>query len=607
MLADLRRVRMGITDAPTQSRAVAGVPRFGGRRKVAKAVAAFAAVALAIYGALGAGRDASPPAVARDGQAKVVAVLPLEGAGADPQTESLAAGVADSVITSLSRMEGLSVVSRSATLKYRDRKTDPDVIARELGATLCVDGLVQRSGDKLRVSVSVIEPGSKTARWQHTYNGAYADVFELQREVAEAVATAVRLPRPRDDGISTRPTRDLEAFADYSQARAFYERPDVRENIDRSIALYKSAIHRDPRFARAHAGLGEAYWRKYQATRDEQWSLAARDAINEALRLDPADASVRLGMAIVYRGLGRTEQALEELKTVIGLSPQSDEAHRQLGLVLIALGKADDGIAAMREAIRLRPNYVVHHQTLGTAFYNLGRFAEAARSFERMVELQPDSAVGYNLLGSARHAMDDTEAAVTHFQRAVDLGNPNAYANLGFIQTRLGRYLEAIRNLEEAVRRDAGSPALHLNLAEAYALAGRDGDAKAAYERALDVSRGLLRVSPADQRARANMAVIESKLGRHDDAVRHADEAVAGDPNNKDAHFNRAIVLVRAGRLEAATRALEDAVRSGYSRKHARAEPDLEPLRGRPEYESLMAGDGRSEAKDAVTGKGTRR
>jgi tetratricopeptide (TPR) repeat protein len=103
------------------------------------------------------------------------------------------------------------------------------------------------------------------------------------------------------------------------------------------------------------------------------------------------------------------------------------------------------------------------------------------------------------------------------------------------------------------------------------------------------------------------MAVIESKLGRHDDAVRHADEAVAGDPNNKDAHFNRAIVLVRAGRLEAATRALEDAVRSGYSRKHARAEPDLEPLRGRPEYESLMAGDGRSEAKDAVTGKGTRR
>ena len=155
-----------------------------------------------------------------------MAVLPLAGAAGDPQTESLAAGVADSLITTLSKVPGLTVVSRAATLKYQDRKLEPDDIAGELGATMLVDGRVQRSGDRLRITLSLLEPGAKVVRWQSAYDGTFAEVFSLQREVADAVAGALRLKAaPRASAADAPPTTNVEAYAEYAQARSFLERP----------------------------------------------------------------------------------------------------------------------------------------------------------------------------------------------------------------------------------------------------------------------------------------------------------------------------------------------------------------------------------------------
>jgi eukaryotic-like serine/threonine-protein kinase len=588
MRADLRRLASGITDTPTQSRPVVA-PRGMSRRKALGAGAAAVAVGLAIYAALGAGVRPAPAASGDGAAARVVAVLPFEGAGVDASTESLATGVADSLITTLSRVPGLTVVSRASTLKYRDRKLEPEAIATELGATLLVDGSVQKSGERLRISVGVLEPGNKAALWQNTYDGAYTDVFSLQREVAEAVASELRLPVRKGRG-DDRPTADIEAFADYAQARAFLERADIKENLDRSIGLFDSAIRKDPRFARAHAGLGEAFWRKYQSTRDEKWSIQARDAINEALRLDAGDDSVRLSLATIYRGMGRTDRAIEELISVVRTSPHSDEAHRQLGSAYLAAGKTEPGIDQLREAIRLRPNYMVHHHALGTAYYAAGRFAEAARSFQRIIDLQPDSAIGYSLLGSARHAMDDLEGAAILYERAAALGSANAHANLGSLQFGRGRYDEAARAYAQAIARDPQAPLLHLNLADAYTRLGRAADALASYRRALELSQAQVRVNPTDTRAVARLAVIESKLGQEKDAERHIREAVQREPRNMDVHFYRAVVAVRANRLDEALDALDEAIRCGYSRKRASSDPDLAPLRSLTRYRNLVDG-----------------
>ncbi|HVR70256.1 MAG TPA: serine/threonine-protein kinase, partial [Vicinamibacteria bacterium] len=221
--ADLKRLTAGITDPPTMSRPLSRLwPP--GRRRLGGTALACVAVAVGVYGAIGPGRWPWPsPATTAAPHATgphVVAVLPLAGAAGDPRTESLAAGVADALITALSKLPDVTVVSRAATLRYGDRKQDPDAIARELGATVLVDGAVQRVGDRLRVTVTLLEPRSKTVRWQNAYDGSFGEVLTLQREVAEALARELRLRSAGAQGAPTEPTDDAEAFADHAQARS---------------------------------------------------------------------------------------------------------------------------------------------------------------------------------------------------------------------------------------------------------------------------------------------------------------------------------------------------------------------------------------------------
>jgi tetratricopeptide (TPR) repeat protein len=518
-----------------------------------------------------------------------VAVLPLVGAAGDPQTESLAAGVADSLITTLSKVPGLTVVSRAATLKYQDRKLEPDAIARELGATMLVDGGVQRSGDRLRITLSLTQPGAKVVRWQNAYDGTFAEVFTLQREVADAVAGALRLGSlPGGPGADEKPTENVEAFADYSQARSFLERPDVKDNLDRSIELFKSAIKRDSRFARAHAGLGEAYWRRYQDSRDPKWATEARDAINEALRLQPDDAGVRISLAALYRGMGRQEEAIEELRRVTHTRPNADDAHKLLGQTLIEVGQLEPGLAAIKEAIRLRPQYWAHHYVLGTSLYAAGRYRDAIPAFQRVVELQPDSSWGYQMLGASSHMLDDTASAKGYYEDAIRLGNPKAHSNLGILLYDAGHYDEAVGHYEQATKLQPTSPVNHHNLGDALSRLGRKAEGVAEYRRAVELCRQRLEVAPRDAATMATLAMLESKLGHPADAERHMVRAAEIEPRNPDVLYSAAVVHALGNRKDKAIEALQQAVAAGYSSVRAGHDPDLAGLKADPRYAAVI-------------------
>ncbi|HET6900314.1 MAG TPA: serine/threonine-protein kinase, partial [Vicinamibacteria bacterium] len=172
LATDLRRLRSEITETPTRSQAARPTPRESRRRRLLVDAAAALLILSAAGGLYAAIRHWRPswvriaaPVPSPTGP-QVVAVLPLSGAGADAESESLAFGVADTLITTLSKVPGITVISRAATLKYRDRKQDSDRIGRELGATMVVDGALQRVGDRLRITVSVVPVGSKIVRWQ---------------------------------------------------------------------------------------------------------------------------------------------------------------------------------------------------------------------------------------------------------------------------------------------------------------------------------------------------------------------------------------------------------------------------------------------------------
>ena len=589
--SDLKRLAARIMDAPTASWMAQHAPAHFRKRPVMATVAAVAVVlALGAFALSSSGHLLSfggggtgPPGP------HVVAVLPLLDPSKDPQNEALVVGVGDSVITALSKLDGVTVVSRAAMLKHRDRKLDTAAIAREAGASLLVDGSLQRSGDDVRVTLSLLKPGSNVVQWQGAYDGDFKDVLRLQRDVAAAVAQSlrVRLSAETRARIQKPPTANVEALADYSQARAFLERRDVKGNVQRSIDLFQSAIRKDPRFARAHAGLGEAYWQFYRDTRKDEWSTLARDSITTALRLDPKDASVRFSLAVTYRGMGRLSEAIDTLREGMTDQSASDDAEVLLGQVLVQVGEEQEGLAHLQKAIDLRPSFAGHYHALGVVHYSAGRYPEAVAAFKRAVELQPDNGWGYQLLGTAYHAMDDTSNARVNYEEAIARGDPKAYANLGALLFSEGELQGAEHAYMEALKREP-TASRRYSLGDVYTRMGRADEARIAYAKAIEVCHEELRVNPRNAWTLSLLALAEARLGRTRDADAHIREAVALAPTNADVRFGEAILRTLTGETDQAFLALGQAIAHGYSRRRAAGNPFLEPLRSRPQFAELL-------------------
>ena len=520
----------------------------------------------------------------------VVAVLPLVNVSGDPSIDYVGVGIAHTLITKLSAIPSVTMISRSATLQYVGENQDTRQIAKELGASFVVNGSLQRLGDMLHATVNLVRADDSVV-WGSEYDGNIGDLFAFQRNLANGLAAALHLNlSPAEvEHLETPPTANVEAFAEYSQGRDFLERPQVPENLDRAIALFQSAVARDPEFALAHAALGEAFWEYFNRTTDSAWTDKARESAEEARRLDPGHPAVRHTLAIIYRGTGRVDEAIAELRGALSIQPNDDDAHALLGEILADQGRIDEAAEELKQAIDIRPNFWGHYYSLGIAYYNAGRLPDAALAFQRVTELQPDLADGFQALGATYHLMGDIDRAIPNYLKSIELG-PSAAArsNLGTIYYRQGKFAEAAQSYLEALKLDSQRPLTHRNLGDAYQKLGRPEDARAAYREASKLDRNFLEVNPKDVAAMSRLAVVQAKLGESSDALGLVAQAVELAPSDKEALFSEAVVHALAGQTDEAIAALELAVSHGYSLTEVREDDDLASLRSLSQFKSIV-------------------
>ena len=178
--------------------------------------------------------------------------------------------------SSLARVPGLNVLSRSSTQPYRDLELPPVQVARELGVDYLVEGAVERAGQSLRLTLTLVRANGVVA-WSESYEGGVGDLFELQRRAAAALARALRPGRPPSAGqrLPEGVAGTVETLRLYSQAQALLERPDVPGNVEGAAARLEQAVAAEPRFALAWAALGDAYWARYLATDEPTGRLGA--------------------------------------------------------------------------------------------------------------------------------------------------------------------------------------------------------------------------------------------------------------------------------------------------------------------------------------------
>jgi serine/threonine-protein kinase len=525
------------------------------------------------------------------GRPPVVAVLPVTNLTGQAEYDATAVGLAEIVVTGLSAIEGVQVLSRPATIAFADRKSDLQGVARELDARYLVDGTLQRSQQELRVSFSLVEIPSNVVRWSDTFDGAFPRLFELQSRVASGVAHALRVsltPRARSR-IEARPTASPSAWEEYTAGLVFLDRADRPGNVERAVAHLEAALRADPRFARAHAAVGRAYWKRYEETSDAAWADRARDAVQEALRLAPEEADARLALALIYEGRGKRTEALDEARRALALQPDSDEILRKLADLLVDDGRREEALDAARRAIALRPAFALNHKALGWVLFRTGRFREAAGAYQRQAELQPDNAWALQMMGTALQLGGDLDGAVAAYREAVRLApDARAWANLASVYYLQGRLADAVKGYEEAARLEPASGTIRRSLGDARAKAGDAAGAKADWRAAIERSRTALGVNPHDARQLKNVAICLAKLGEREAALRAAAQALEAGPAVADTRYGVATVHALLGDTRQALVLLGEAFALGASPTLAEQDDELAPLRALPEFRELI-------------------
>ncbi|MFN8092519.1 MAG: protein kinase [Vicinamibacteria bacterium] len=520
------------------------------------------------------------------GHVPVVLVLPFASSPARSPDDPLGTGVADVVVSALSRVPRVNVLSLSAGRECARQGRDVEC-ARSIGASYVLAGTLQRQRDELRVTLSLVNGTSRVVAWSESYDGALDDLFAFQRRVAEGVSVAFRR---RFEAPAVR--REPLALADrllteYGEGLRLLERRDEPASVDRAIALFEGIVLAQPRFALAEAALGRARWAKFEETRDVAESTRAEAALRSALEIETDLPGVLVAQATILRTKGSLGEAEEVARRAVAAQPDSDEVHAALGEVLVAAGKIDAGLAELRRAVELRGGFWQYYDAIARAEYGRGNLQPAIDSWRTVVELRPDSPWGYVNLGAAFYGLGDRANARANLERAVLLRpDPDALSNLGFLayeEKRFGDAESAFRKAVDLQPKDAG---LQRNLGDALSRLGREAEAERAYSTAAALQREQVRVKPDSGVALAELALYEAKAGQVRDALAHARRASQMSPQSSRVAYVTAVAYALCGATEKGVAAYRSAERLGYNPEVLRTDEDLESVRVRPHGES---------------------
>ena len=522
-----------------------------------------------------------------------VAVLPLRVAADSEEDRFRADGLAEALTARLSHLDSardaVSVVPASDVLMAG--VSTAEAARRLFGATLVLTGSLERLGERWRLSAALVDAvglnqlRALEPRDYRVDDPALADDFlagaaqllELELGAAEQGARASGVPAAGD------------VWALYLEARGRLQRFERRDELERAISLLQEAAARDPSYALAFAGLGEAYWRLYELTKHPELVELARQNCRRALALDDLQAPVYVTLGLISRGTGQTESALDSYARALDRDPRNADALRERGRALAGAGRIEEAESSFERALALRPSDWATYNYRGAMRVGENRLEDAARDFERVTLLAPDNPRGHTNLGVVSFKLGRLEEALTTLRRSVEI-RPTAVAltNLGATLFYLERFAEAARVFGDAVALDEHNSTAWLNLGRArHHDAPGSAPARAALERAVELAEAERSVNPRDAAVLAALADANSMLGQGRRARDYAERALELAPGEPDVRALAGSVFEALGDRERALTELGAALAAGYPRWEIERDPDLAGLRADPRYTQL--------------------
>lgn len=385
-------------------------------------------------------------------------------------------------------------------------------------------------------------------------------------------------------------TDNQEASNFYLSARGYLQRYEKEENLDLAIELFNRSIDNDPDYALAYAGLGEAYWQKWELTKEIESAQKAQEYGQIAVQKNEDLAPVHITLGIIYRDTGHNEEAINELKRAIEIEPDNPQSYRELGRTYQNLGEMDVAEESYNIAINLQPNYWGGYNQLGYFYRSSGQFEQAAKMFQKVTELTPDNFRGYYNLGGMYLTLGRFNLAELTLKKALAIQlNGSAFNNLATVYFFQKKFTEAVSTYEEALEYSGKNHIIWGNLADSrrYSKEHSEAQIRSDYQKAKKLVQEELNINPTDSSDRTHFAYYCAALGELENASKVIDDVLLSKPKDVEILKKAIQIFDIIGDRDNALQVLEEYLKNGGDLDYLLMDPDLADFQKDPRFKSI--------------------
>jgi len=537
---------------------------------------------------------------------KSVAVLPFENLSSDKENAFFAQGIQDEIITTLSKISGLRVISRTSTAHYNSAPENLPEIAQQLRVSHVLEGSVQKVGERVHINVQLIQAGSDAHLWAQSYDRQLTDIFSVEAEVAKSIAdslSATLSPQEKAQ-VEAKPTDNADAYVLYLRARDYQTRPDnLMQDFRSAMRLFEQAIALDPKFALAHARLAATtsnLYHFYEPT--EPLKQKAHAEALESLRLQPnlGEGHLALGLYHYYME-GDYDAALRELDLAAHALPNDGDVGLYTAAVERRRGHWTQALAAYKHAEEIDPRNSVMLYDASQTYFGLRDWRTAAERMDRVLALFPDS---FNVKIQRAYIEFFWKGSTAPIKAALETLPPNLDPD-GVVtfarwdMSLMNRDVVAAEKALAACQLETIASQTGVPLPKSYLQAcidlvrGDAGKARAEFEAARPAIEKTVANSPQDGVRHAQLGLLYAFLGRKEDALREGQQAMELKPITHDV-IEGAVVedfytlnCARLGETDEAIRRIERLLTTPFGVDYADESVTLSDLRQRWEWDPL--------------------
>ena len=444
----------------------------------ALAIVLLAAGLLAYFGLARNHPEASPP------PEKSIAVLPFVDLSQARDQDYFCDGISEELLDKLAKVEGLHVVSRTSSFFFKGKNADIADIARKLNVQSVLEGSVRRDGNRVRITVQLVNSRDGLQLWSETYERELQDIFAVQDNITKAIVEALKVKLAT--ALPTHEQRNPEAYDLYLQG-LYFSNKSGEEDLRKSLNLFQRSLDKDPNFARAWTGIAKVWnWLADEYVKPLEAYPVVRAAATKAIELDPREAEAHAYLGEAERVLHWDYQTEEsELRRAVEIDPNCAPAHLFLALLLAMQGPNGQEFAELATAKRLDPLASIVSSFSGELYLSANRFDDAVAEAQRMVELDPTFSYFDDSLAAAYRERGDLAKAIELYEKSEAVTHVHR-PGLAIAYARAGRTDDARRVLGELIERSKTHYVAADGIASIYVALGDNDEAFRWLDRAVD-------------------------------------------------------------------------------------------------------------------------